>query len=113
MPNYNLPTNLTNGSTGIEQIFIYESTQIDIFAPALLLLIFSVIVGAGYYAQDRRVGKGNLPMWFATSGVITTFLGIILFLYEGIINLNTLIICIVSTIIFTLWFLYDNTSNYS
>lgn len=113
MPNYQLPNNLTNGSTGLEQLFIYESSQLNIFAPGLLLLIFFVIVGAGYFSQDRRVGRGNLSMWFATSGIITTTLAIILFLYNGIISLPTVIISIILSVVFTIWFLFDNTGLYN
>lgn len=114
MPNYQLPNfNMTNGSGGLEQLFIYESSQLDIFAPAILLFIFFIITLSGYFSQEKKSGRGNLSMWFAVSMLITTFLAFILFLYNGIINLATLSICVVLSILFTTWFLFDDSGNYN
>lgn len=99
------PANFTNGSQGLEALIIYEVQQVPLLGPGLLLFVFFIIFGAGYFSQERKVGRGNFPMWLSIAGLITTTGGFVLFLYSGIINLETIIICMVLTILFSLWFL--------
>lgn len=101
---YSLP-NITNGSSGIEQLLIYESQQVSSFVPMLLFFFFAVIAGAGIYSQERRVGRANVPMWLAIAGFIVSIGSIILYLIPGFVSLEVLIITMVLTIVFTMWFL--------
>jgi hypothetical protein len=103
---YTLPSiNLTNQSNGLEQLFIYEATQVDILIPSLLFFIFVSIMAGGYYSQQRRLGEGSLSMWSAIAGYITSILSFVLFLYNGLISLNTVIIIMAITFLCTIWFL--------
>lgn len=108
MPDYTLPVNLTNGTSGIEGIFVYEASQINIFGAGLLFMIFMVILFAGYSQEQRRHGRAKESTWFAVSGMITAFLSMVLFLMNGIVNLATVITCIVLSIIFTTIKLFDS-----
>lgn len=103
-------TMLPNGSNGsdIGQIILWESQQIPFLFPGILLLIFFVIVGSGYFSQERRIGRGNFPMWCAIAGLITTSGAFILFLYDGLVGLETVIICVVVSIVCALWFLLSS-----
>lgn len=101
------PTNLTNGTQGIEAIIAYEATQIPQFMPMILLMVYVVIAGVGYFSQERREVRGNLAMWCAISGLITTTLSFILFLYNGLINIQTVVICVVVTILSVAAFLFS------
>ena len=107
---YDLP-NFTNGSRGIEDILSYEATQVAGFTGGILFFIYVVILTSGYFSQERRTGAGNLPMWAAISGLITTTGGFILFLYQTsttgliLINLPTLLICVIVTIVSAIFFL--------
>lgn len=100
---YTIPTNLTNGSTGLEQLLIYEAGQVPFLMPGILFSIFIIILSAGYFSQDRRIGEGNFPMWCAIAGLITTTGAFILFLYQNLLNLEVLIICVIITILSMLW----------
>lgn len=102
--------NISNGSRGIESIIAAESAQIPILVPGILFFIFMIIAGSGFFAQDRRVGTGNLPMWLSISGLITTTGAFILYLYDSVntgivlLNIYTVLICVVVTILSTLVF---------
>lgn len=104
MPNWSIP-NLSNGSQGIESLLAAENTQLTGVTAGLLFFIWLAILGFGYFAQERRTGAGNLPMWAAISGLITTTGAFILFLYDltntGIVllNIEELLICVVVTIV--------------
>jgi len=101
---YTIP-NMTNGTTGLEDLLISTSSQIPSLFGMILFFIFIVIAGAGYYSQERRNGRGNLPMWLAISGMITTVGGFFLFLIRGLVSLQTLMISLSITIVCIMWFL--------
>lgn len=101
------PTNLTNGS-GIESVVIWTSQQVPILFPLILFFIFITIAGLGYFSLERRKGYGNLPMWLAISGLITTTGAFILYLYENLINLEVVIICMLITFISAVFFILSS-----
>ena len=101
---YTLP-NITNGTTGLEDLIAYEIQEIPLLSPALLIFILIIIFGAGYFAQERRTGKGNFPMWLAISSFITTTGATILHFGTGMVGLEIIVIFIITTIVSTLWFL--------
>ena len=102
---YELPSNVTNATTGLEDLLIYESQQVDSLIPGILLLIYLVILGSGYFSQERSKGRGNFKMWAAISGLITATLAFILFLYNGLVNIEVVIIALIISIISSFWFL--------
>ena len=94
---YALP-NFTN-NTGMEEVLQYGSQQVPILAPAILLLVYIVILVSGYFSQERKTGTGNFLMWASISGLITTTGAFMLFLYDHLVNIQTITICVVVTII--------------
>ena len=100
---YELPTaNWSNNSNGLANLFIYESSQIDIFGGGLLLFIFFIIAVGGFSMQQKRNGTASMGTWFAVSGIITTFLSFILFIVAGIISVWAVVTCITLSIVFML-----------
>ncbi len=83
------------------------SGQVPLLFPGILLLIYLAIAGAGFYNQQRRSGVGNFPMWSAIASFIVTTGAFILFLYSGIVNKETMVICFTITIISALWFFFN------
>lgn len=88
-----------SASGGIEIPGKELATQIPFFWEGILFLAFMVMWGAGYFSQERRVGAGNAAMWAAISALIATTAGFILFLYDGLVGLPSLVIMVVVTII--------------
>lgn len=101
---YSIP-NITNGTTGLEDLLVSTSGQVSALANGILIFIFLTILGSGYYSQERRTGRGNFPMWVAIAGLITTTASFILYLVPGIIGLESIVIGVAITIIGSLWFM--------
>lgn len=91
------------------EVVVNISTQVPNLMPGILFMLWIVIAGSGFFSQQRRVGKGNLPMWLAVSSFITTSSAFMLFLYNGLISLQTLVVCVSVTMLCALWFLFSNT----
>lgn len=104
---YELPSNTTNT---LEELLAYQSGQIPILWPMILLLIFVTILGSGYVYLEKKTGKGRFSMWFAIAGLITTTLAFILFLIPGLINLEVVSICVIVSVVGGLWFLFSAES---
>lgn len=104
---YALP-NFTN-NTGMEEVLQYGSQQVPILAPVLLFMVWIIIAVSGYYSQQRQsVGGGNFLMWASIGGLITTTGAFFLFLYDNIVNLQTITLFVVITILSVFgWFISD------
>lgn len=105
---YALPTNNT---VTPDQLVINISQNVPIIPNILLVTIFLVIALSGYMSKSRREGSekaGNLPMWFAIAGLITSTGSFILFLADGIVNITTVITCFSVTILSCLWYLFSD-----
>lgn len=102
------PSNITNSSEALVDLVVYISSEVPILAPSILFLIFIVLLGSGYFSEERRKGRGDLAKWFAISGFITATLSIVLFLINGIVNLVTVVIAVVVSMIGTLWLLFTS-----
>ena len=89
--------------SGIDEVFVDVSTSISIFAPMLLLFIFSVVMITGYRNQKRTTGFGDAPLWATLAGIVTTISALLLTTVSGIVNLGTLVVTIVITIFCGLW----------
>lgn len=94
---YALP-NFTN-SSGMEEVLQYGSQQVPLLAPALLFMIYIIILVSGYFAQERKTGAGNFLMWSSISGLITTTGSFMLFLYDNLVNIQTIMVCVIVTIV--------------
>lgn len=104
MTEYDLPGDFNQTSGGLETLFVYLIGEVSSFAIWMLLGIFFIIVGAGYFSEYRRRGKANLPMWLTIGSFFTTIIMFVLFLSNGLINLRIVIIGISATLFFALMF---------
>lgn len=98
---YTIPTNSTNPM----EVVVDVSTQIPVLFPGILFLVWIVIFSSGYYAQERRTGKGFASMWASIASLITTTGAFVLFLYPGLLSLETLVVCVVVTLFSVMWFI--------
>jgi hypothetical protein len=103
MSAYIIP-NATEPMTWLTQF----STQVPIFFPAVLYMILIVFTLAGYMSETRRTGYGKIFKWFAIASYITTILGFILFLQDGLIPLYHVILLLTITIITTMAYIFDS-----
>lgn len=100
---YEMPNLSTSG--GIEVVGAEVARQVNFFWSGILFFVFMVVWGVGYFSQERRVGAGNAGMWAAIAGLITTSGGFVLFLYDNLVGLETIIISLILTILATAAFL--------
>ena len=105
MPIYTLP-NLTDDS-GLVGATTYVTGQLPFLAPSLLFFLFIIIAIAGYKSQESRTGRGNISMWLCVSSFITTTGAGILYLIPNLIGIETVVIGIALTFIFTLFFIFS------
>lgn len=103
MVNYSIP-NWTGNYGGIEVLLAEGTRQYQGFATGILFFIYLVIGLGGFLSQDKK-SAGNLLGSFSVAGLITTTLSFILFLYDNIINIESVIIFMTITICIALGFL--------
>lgn len=97
---------IINATTPIEDTLAQVATQVPILFPSLLLMMYAIIVIIGSFIQKKSAGWVNVFMWLSIGGFMISISGFILFLVEGLISLNFLIILVSMTIVFTLLFLF-------
>jgi len=97
---YNLP----NSTTGIDAIIVDTATAVPIFIPMLLMFIFVTVLLGGSTAQRKRTGFSDLPLWSVLASISTLMVSLPLTLVVGIINVLTLSIVVVVTLLCGLWF---------
>lgn len=102
MPTYNL-TGLQNVTT-LDGALVGMKTALPQFTAYVLLFEFVVIFLGGIYAQNRRIGFSNIPMWGTIAGLITTVSAFLLSAISSSIDLITIIISFSITLVFALWF---------
>lgn len=101
MPTYSIDN---INSTDLATTYAGISTISPWLFPAILFFEFCVIMFSGVYAQNRKVGFSNIPMWGSIAGLVTTTTAFFWSAVSGIINLDTIGVCIGITIGFSLWF---------
>ena len=107
MPTWTLPGNLTDPV----DILVNTSTQVPILFPGIILLVFGVIIIAGAYSQERKTGKSNISMWFAVSSLITTTASLFLFLIDGLVPLEFMMIMMGITLFSVIYFFFNTSRN--
>lgn len=83
------------------------TSQINITGAAIMIFIWAVIGLPGYFAQDRRTGRGHMPMWLTIGGFFAVVSGFVLFLIAGIVDLYTLVTSLVIFILCAGWFIFS------
>lgn len=102
---FTLPTE--NADMDFVSLLTYLSGQLPFLFPIILFFIFISIVIAGYFAQERRTGRGNLAQWLSIGSFVTTTGALILFLIPNVIDLVTISTCVALTLLFGIWFMFS------
>ena len=100
--------NMTNG---IDDALTGLAGEVHIFMPMFLLFVWFVIFLSGSQAQKRRTGSADMPMWATLSSIATLMITLTLTLTTGMINMLTLIIVVVITIISGAWLFLDKSNS--
>lgn len=103
-----MPYNFNMANQTPEGIFIQASNSMPGLIGAILFFEFMVISMAGYLINRSRTGYANILMWFAISGLVTTTSAFFLYLVPGLMNIETLVITVVISIVFVGIFLVQN-----
>jgi hypothetical protein len=101
MPTYDI--NAING-TDVATVYGGIANQAPWLFPMVLFFEYVIIMIGGVYAQNRKIGYSNVPMWGAIAGLTTTTSAFFLSIITGVIDLNSLGICLAVTIGFAVWF---------
>lgn len=94
--------------TDLPTLFKEVSGASSNFAAGILIFIWVTITLTGYFAQDRKTGKGNMSMWMTIGGFFTTAISFIMILISGIINVYISVTCLALFILCAAWFLFNN-----
>lgn len=86
-------------STGLDTVYQGIFALNPWLMPTILFFEFIVILLSGVYAQNRRIGFSNVPMWGTIAGLVTTTSGFILTAISGVIDPLTLTLSISVTIL--------------
>ena len=107
MTAFNLPPQGTEAN-GLAGALSYLAGQLPFLFPTILFFIWITIFSSGFGIQRMKSiqNKANMPMWASISSFITSIVAIILYLMPGVLDIATVSICIVATIIFTTWFIF-------
>jgi uncharacterized membrane protein YhdT len=96
---YNLP----NQTRGMDETLVEVIATVGAFIPGLLLFVFGFILITGLFAQKKRTGYADMPMWLTMASFSTLLVTLILTMKEGLVNLTTLGIVISITLFSGLW----------
>jgi|TARA_R100000789_G_scaffold2111_2_gene5655 hypothetical protein len=102
------PPNLTGG---MDDAIIGTAMAVPIFIPMFLLFVFFVILIGGAIAQNKRIGRMDIPMWATIGALSTLVITLPLTKVEGMIQLETLSIVVVITIMCGFWLFFDRNRN--
>ena len=100
MPLYNIP----NQTTGIDTTLIEVMGEVPAFMPSLFFFVFMVIFLGGAVAQKKRTGSSDTPMWAVIASISTLMVALPLTLTVGLVDILTLSILVVITIVSAFWF---------
>ena len=102
------PPNLTEG---IDDAIIGTAATVPSFIPMFLVFIFGVVFLSGVINQKRRTGNADFPMWSVVASLSTLMMSMPLTLKAGLINLPTLSVVVVVTIMSGFWLFMNRNRN--
>ena len=97
---YDIP--VMNG-TGVDEVVADVALAVPVFTPMFLFFIFGVTFITLYNKQKERSGFGDTPLCATIGGVITSIVALLMSTVPGIINILTLSITFVLTILAAIW----------
>ena len=87
--------------SGLEGLFVYTANVVPSFTPLLLGILFAIALLASYFGQKKLTGEGNFIASFAVAGYFIAIVAFIMSIVSGLINVATLAVCIVISIVGT------------
>lgn len=100
-----------NASEGLQTIFVYvNDVTSGLFSNMLLFTLFLVTFLGSFFASKRQTGSGNLAMSFAVAGYFVFGASLIMLLVPNLVNVGSVVICLVVAIVGTLWFYFGDKS---
>lgn len=100
---YDLPN-----ATTLDNIAIQMVTAVPSFIPLLLFFVFFLVFLGGAARQKAKTGNPDFPMWGVVASVSVLILALLMSTITGIISLDWLVIVVVITILFGVWFFLDH-----
>jgi len=97
---YNLP----NSTDGIDSIIVNTVTAVPSFIPMFLIFVYFVVLIGGITAQKKRTGSSDFPLWSTMASISTLIISLPLTLTVGIINVPTLAVVVIVTLLSGVWF---------
>lgn len=88
--------------TGIHGIFLYVADINPFFIPLILFATFMIVLLGTYFSQMRLKGNGDFFASFAVAGYLTIISAFVLNLIPNLVNLLTLAVCIVVSVVGTI-----------
>lgn len=100
-----------NVSEGLQVPLVYVNEITNgIFINLFLFAVFVIIAMGIFYAQQKKVGEGDLPVALGVGSIVTFGLMVFLSLIPGLVNPTTFAIGLVLTLICLLWLFLDKKS---
>ena len=92
-----------NLTTGLDSAIIDTMSAVPIFTPMFLLFVFAIVFIGGSTSQKKKTGFADIPLWATVSSLSCLMIGLALSLGEGMINLTTLVLLVVITLLSGAW----------
>lgn len=100
-----------NVSEGLQVPLVYVNEITNGVFINLLLFSFFIIVTMGiFYAQQKKIGEGDLPVALGVGSIVSFGFMVFMSLIPGLINSTTFAIGLVLTLICVLWLFLDKKS---
>jgi hypothetical protein len=95
-------------ATDVGGLFTYAAQIVPIFTPLMLTSIFIITLLGTYFSQKRLSGRSDFLSSFAVAGWLTFVVAILMSLIGGLINMLTLVFCMIIAIISSLMLILNN-----
>jgi len=89
-------------STGLAGLFLYPANVWGGFIPLILFALFAITFMSTFFSQKRLIGKGDFIASFAVASYFVAIVAFVMSLTDGLINITTVVVCVVLTIIGTI-----------
>lgn len=90
-------------------VYVNEVTN-GLFSIMLLVAVFAVTVFGSFYSSRRLTGEGDFVASFAVGAYLTTGLGFLMLLIDGLMTVTVVLIALVLSIMGTVWLYFDKRS---
>jgi F0F1-type ATP synthase assembly protein I len=99
-----------NMSDGMDNALVGIAGEVSIFIPMFLFFVWLVIFLGGSQSQKRRTGSADMGMWATVSSLAVLMITLALTITSGLVNMLTLVIVVIVTILSGAWLFLDRTN---